>query len=113
MLSALDFLLDEPFEVIVVIPDKTSEPDAALLETLRSTYLPNRILAVVDETTAAAQADRIPLFEGKRAIDGRTTAYVCRKGVCKRPTSDPSELARQLADEPFKRHVRATDGEAD
>ena len=88
----------DPFEVIVVMPDKTSEPDAALLETLRSTYLPNRVLAVVDETTAALQADRIPLFEGKRAVDGRTTAYVCKKGVCKRPTSDPRELARQLAE---------------
>ena len=32
------------------------------------------------------------------AIDGRTTAYVCKKGVCKRPTSDPSELARQLGE---------------
>jgi uncharacterized protein YyaL (SSP411 family) len=57
-------------------------------------YLPNRVVAgAVD---GASDLRGLPLLEGKRATDGKVTAYVCRKYVCQAPTSDPEALARQL-----------------
>ena len=45
---------------------------------------------------SAAGTDAIPLLAG-RLQDGETLAYVCRGFVCDLPTSDPRELAGQLA----------------
>jgi uncharacterized protein YyaL (SSP411 family) len=39
----------------------------------------------------------IPLLEGKRAIAGKPTAYVCEQRVCELPTSDPAVFAKQIA----------------
>ena len=96
MLTAVDFRIDTPKEIIIVRPsaDASAEP---LLAKLREMYLPNRILAVaVEGRDLAAQQAVVPLFEARRAIGGRVTAYVCEKRVCALPTSDPDVFARQL-----------------
>jgi len=38
----------------------------------------------------------MPLLADRHAIDGRATAYLCEGFVCQAPTTDPTELARQL-----------------
>jgi hypothetical protein len=38
-----------------------------------------------------------PFAAALRTIDGRATAYLCRDFACQAPTSDPDELARQVA----------------
>ena len=38
----------------------------------------------------------VALLAGKKALEGRATAYVCRNYACQAPTSDPEELRRQL-----------------
>jgi uncharacterized protein YyaL (SSP411 family) len=40
--------------------------------------------------------DVVPLLAGRRAIDGRATAYVCEHFVCQAPVSSPEELAAAL-----------------
>jgi len=97
MLAALDFYLDAPREVLIVAPEQDGDP-APLLSRLRRTYLPNRILAVTTEGAALeATSAVLPVIEGKLAIRGRTTAFVCERGRCELPTSDPDVFARQLA----------------
>ncbi len=54
------------------------------------------VYAVPAAGVAPEVAERLPLLAGKSAGDGRATAYVCRHGTCKAPTSDPAELVRQL-----------------
>ena len=46
----------------------------------------------------AAAAKLIPWVDGKRALDDKPTAFVCERGACKFPTSDPAVLTRQLRD---------------
>ncbi|MEM9187964.1 MAG: thioredoxin domain-containing protein [Myxococcota bacterium] len=92
MLSALDFYLDVPREVVLV-DGAEGQP---LRTVLRRTFLPNRVLAVLSPAAAGEQAARIPWLAGKVAIEHRATAYVCEQGRCELPTSDPRELARQL-----------------
>jgi len=81
---------------VIVTPGATAEGQA-LLDQVRRTYLPNRTLTVSaagDELTERAKL--IPQLEGKLAIGGKPTAFVCEKGHCERPTSEPSVLRKQL-----------------
>ena len=36
------------------------------------------------------------LLADRPLVDGRPAAYVCRKFVCQRPTTDPAQLSRLL-----------------
>jgi hypothetical protein len=44
----------------------------------------------------AALVARAPFTAGKTAKPGEARAFVCQRGACKLPTSDPIELARQV-----------------
>jgi uncharacterized protein YyaL (SSP411 family) len=59
-------------------------------------YQPNRVLAAAapDDTTAQAE---VPLLADRPVLEGRATAYVCEHFVCRRPVTEPAELAAQLA----------------
>jgi uncharacterized protein YyaL (SSP411 family) len=90
-LSALDFHLGRPKEVVIV-----SEADAAggdaepLLRAVWDRFLPNRVLA------GAPPGIHSPLLEGKLPRGGVPTAFVCEGYACRAPTTDPKELARLL-----------------
>ncbi len=89
-LSALDFHLGRPREVAIV-GEPESEDTKALVDTVYSKYLPNRVIAKADGETS-----EIPLLEGKAMRDGKATAYVCEGYACQAPTTDAGELSRQL-----------------
>jgi uncharacterized protein YyaL (SSP411 family) len=93
--TALEFMLDEPKEIIVI--GNKNSPTKPLLDVIAKTYLPNRILVVSDESNLKTLQASIPLVEGKKAMSNKATAYVCTGRVCLKPTSDPKELAKQLA----------------
>ncbi|RLB51361.1 MAG: hypothetical protein DRJ42_17015, partial [Deltaproteobacteria bacterium] len=92
-LSALDFHLDVPREVVIV----DGPGGADLARVVGESFVPNRVLMRVTEAQARAQVGLIPLLEGKVALDGVATAYVCERGRCELPTSDPNVLRRQLS----------------
>ncbi len=74
------------------------QPDAsdtrALLAAARTRYRPNQVIALSPQPSASA----VPLLHERSMIDGAATAYVCRGFACRRPTTDPAALARQLQD---------------
>jgi hypothetical protein len=94
MLAVVDWLLDQPREIVIVHPPPPL--DGRLVATVRDRFVPNRVLTVVGASDVAARAALVPLVEGKEPQNGRSTAYVCTRGVCRLPTGDPAELARQL-----------------
>lgn len=99
MLLALAFDLDKAKEIIIVTPAGKRASAEPLLAPLRQTFLPNRIIAVVEEGEMLAhQAKVIPLLEGKRALQGKATAYVCEQGTCELPTQDASTFADQIVE---------------
>ena len=92
-LCVLDFHLATPKEIAVVGP--WSDPATqALLETVHSRYLPNKVVAGLDSD---GEGDTIPLLEGKRMVDGQPTAYVCEHYLCQAPVTEADALAEQLA----------------
>jgi uncharacterized protein YyaL (SSP411 family) len=96
LVAALDFHLDTPLEIVVVSPAGGGAP--ALEAALRRAFVPNRAYAAAREGQELdARARLVPLLEGKRALRGAATAYVCRRRACDLPTSDPAVFAAQLA----------------
>jgi hypothetical protein len=91
-LCALDFHLGPKVEVAIVAPSGHGEP---LVAEVFGRFLPNRVVAGVVGGDGRAAAG-LPLLEGRDAIDGKTTAYVCRNYACELPVTDPTALARQL-----------------
>jgi uncharacterized protein YyaL (SSP411 family) len=98
-LLALDYRTDAVREIAVVWPSE-SGPSAAssLLSVLRRTFLPNKVLAGGPDGDGLSRLATVATFvDGKRALHGKGTAYVCERGRCELPTSNPDVLARQLA----------------
>jgi uncharacterized protein YyaL (SSP411 family) len=87
-LKAASFLLSEPREVALVGTKAELEP---LLAAIRAEYRPFQVVAAAPEGTAD-----VPLLVDRPRVDGKGTAYVCRRFVCQAPVTDPGELAREL-----------------
>ena len=86
-LAALDFMLAPPQGLAVV-----GEEPGALLDVARARFRPNLVVAA----GASGQDLGIALLEGREALDGRATAYVCRDFACERPATTPAALAALL-----------------
>ena len=68
----------------------------AMLECIRRGFFPNAVFAFALE--GDPDKDRVPLLAGKKAVDGRATAYVCQHGSCLPPVTSVDELERLLND---------------
>jgi len=99
-LVALDYYLDVPREVALVWPAGQAPDELAAV--LRATFLPSRALAGAPEGEVAALAQIVPFVGEKVAQGGKPTGYVCRKGKCELPTSDPARFRAQLLENPSK-----------
>ena len=92
-LMAIDLYTSEMKEIVIV-----GDPHAAdtqdLVNARRSRFLPNSVTAVAGPTDEIAK--RIPLFEGRSLIDGKATAYVCKRGVCRLPVTSAEDLLKEL-----------------
>jgi hypothetical protein len=95
LLVALDHYYDTPLEVAVVAPLELGET-GPLAGPLRKTFVPNKAFAILTDTEAAEQQSQVPWLEGKRAMGGKATAYVCERGRCDLPTSSPSVFQKQI-----------------
>ena len=98
LLSALDYRTDRAFEIFLVGDDHSQGSFSALEDVLRETFVPNRVLVRWRPEDDGRVARVIPAVVGKRARDGKPTAYVCERGVCQAPTSDPIRLRAQLGE---------------
>jgi uncharacterized protein len=94
MLLAWDFYLSSAFEIIIV---KTKDGSNKLVKAMQDTFIPHKIISIVnvgDELNAHSKV--IKLLEGKVALKGKTTAYVCRNGSCKFPTTKLETFLKQI-----------------
>jgi len=92
LLAAVDFHADGPRE-IAVVGTPTAPDTLALLRRLRETYVPNRTLLLLDPADAGP---RPPLLEGKQALNGQATVYVCQRMTCSAPATRWEEIAPLL-----------------
>jgi uncharacterized protein YyaL (SSP411 family) len=92
-LCALDLSLADVQEVAVV-GQRHDPRTQAMLDVLYSHFQPHRVVVGMSPEEAGTG---IPLLEGKTALGGEPTAYVCRHFVCREPVTSPQDLARQLS----------------
>jgi len=93
-LCALDFHIGPQVEVALVAPRRMDDTQPLAAEVF-GRFLPNLVAAgMIDghhEMTSG-----VPLLEGRTAIDGKATAYVCRNRACELPVTERTALAKQL-----------------
>ncbi len=93
--GALDRALDTALEIVIVAPTDLAAAQPLLAE-VRKRYLPNATVIVVTEAQLHALVPLVPMLDGKQALGGEPTAFVCERSACKQPTKVPSELGAQL-----------------
>jgi uncharacterized protein YyaL (SSP411 family) len=94
LMCVLDFYLSEPKE-IAIIGSPDSHEVRLYIEEIYSRYLPNKVVAASLEGENEA-AETIKLLMGRKSIDGKPTAYVCRNYTCLAPATSAEELAARL-----------------
>jgi len=86
---AYDYLTDLSFEVVVMAEgDGNAEK---FLQALRKGFHPNLVLAL-----SRVPTDFPPLMQGRTAIAGKTTFYLCRNQACEAPTTEAAEALNKL-----------------
>ena len=95
LLSALDFHLSTPKEVVLIGDPQTAEMRALAYEVWRP-FLPHKVVAQATDGASQAAA-LVPLLRDRPALGGRPTAYVCENYTCQQPVTTPQELAAQLS----------------
>ena len=81
-----------PYFDVVIVGDG-AQLASSLLERLPASAVVSQLPAGKIDPQLARLA---PALEGKVAIDGRPTAYVCEFGTCQAPTQDAAEMMRQV-----------------
>ena len=102
MLTALDYFLDEPIQVVIVQPGNGSKSDS-LRELVGKTFIPNHAYTFFTESKQKELEKELPVIQGKKPIGGKATAYVCRGPICSLPITEASKLKMELAKvDPYK-----------
>jgi len=88
-LTAATFVLSEPRELALI---GSAEEISALVAVAREAYRPFQVIAAAEE---GAQPS-LPLLADRPRVEGKGTAYLCRRFVCQAPTTDAEQLRLQL-----------------
>jgi len=96
LVVGVDFLLGPSYEVVIAGNPKVKGTNE-MLRTLRSRFLPNKILLMNPEEQETPDITTLAEFvKDHRSIEGKATAYVCVNHTCKQPTTDPNEMIEML-----------------
>lgn len=95
-LMALDYYRSRVHEIIFVLPDKVDLDQDPLFNELKNWYLPNTVLTAIHHSQVEKQQEFLKPISQKKALNGKTTVYICEEGACQLPTSELKELKKQL-----------------
>ena len=87
-LSAIEFFLGDSKEIVLM-----GDEDGNLGREVWSEYRPGKVVVPANGST---ESEMIPLLQGRAAIDGKPTAYVCENFACRMPVTTVEELKEQL-----------------
>jgi uncharacterized protein YyaL (SSP411 family) len=88
-LNAGSFILGQPREIALIGSDEQVMP---LLQVVRAAYRPFQVVVAGKET----EDKTIALLAHRPQVNGKATAYVCRRFLCQTPVTELEELASQL-----------------
>ena len=97
LLSAVDFMLASPTEIILAGPRQ--DPDfKEMHQAAQADYRPNKLLMW---NAGEESGDWLPAVEGRTAVMGKATAYICQKGTCHPPVHSAEALVNILENPPI------------
>jgi len=105
-LAALLSALTPSYEVVIA-GERDDAATQAMLDTLRSVYIPNLTLILKDQVNAGVLADIAP-HTALLAPRGGTTAYLCRERRCEQPVQDAAALKKILCGGSFQEKYHMT-----
>jgi uncharacterized protein YyaL (SSP411 family) len=94
LLSALDFYLHKPKEVVLLGPKEAPET-RAMLSRIHSLFVPNKTLRLFDPQESSG-TQRPSWLEGRAQVDGKLTIYVCENFTCSLPVTEWEPLKELL-----------------
>jgi len=96
LMMAVDFAVGPSYE-IVIVGENGAEDTEKMFSTLRSLYLPNKVVIFKQADQGSPEISEIAEFtRNQSSIDDKSTAYVCMNYNCKLPTTSPDEMLSLL-----------------
>jgi uncharacterized protein YyaL (SSP411 family) len=94
MLGQLQDYLYPKVDITLVGPWK-KEKQNRLMSHIQEYFVPGKSISATEEN-ASPLSPTLPCFQGRSALHGKVTAYVCIDQVCSLPLHDPQELETLL-----------------
>ena len=95
--AALAFAMGTTHE-IVIVGDPRSNDTKEMVQTLRETYNPYKVVLVKPTDESASIVVQLASYTQHHIqIDSRATAYVCRNHECMLPTTEPDKMKQLMA----------------
>jgi uncharacterized protein YyaL (SSP411 family) len=96
LMVALDFALGPSSEVVIVGKPRSSDTEE-LLEALRRSFIPNKVVMFQSEEEGDHDISRLAGFtKDLHTIEGKATVYVCKDFHCDFPTTDSQQMLTLL-----------------
>ena len=100
LLLALDFENAKPLQIVLVSPNsevaKSKSELQPFVDELNQTFLPSKVVIQLREKATTEQVSLMPWLKEKRALEGKTTAYICQNTRCQLPAKTLEEFRKQL-----------------
>lgn len=96
MLLAVDFHYTKPVQIVIITASNKKSSAEKFISALREVFVPSSVVVVAQETKLKELSVTLPLMKGRKALKGKTTAYVCRENLCKLPTTNVKEFIAQI-----------------
>lgn len=87
---AAEFLAQPPKELVVSWPD--GQDGGELAAAARATFAPRVVRVIGSDSQVAVAASAVPPADGRKALQGKATAWVCEQGACQLPVQEVEAL---------------------
>ncbi len=96
-LMAVDFVVGPSYE-IVIVGDPASDELQGFKRQLQAPFMPNKVVLFKpdDDLPTGTVADIAPYTANYKAINGKTTVFVCRNYQCELPTNDIKKVLESI-----------------
>jgi len=100
LLQALDFMIG-PAQEVVISGSRDDDNTKAMLKVIHRNFLPHQVAHLVSNDEERDRlAELAPFVKEMAPVEGKATAYVCRRYACQAPVTDPREMEKALKETP-------------
>lgn len=85
---------DRDAPTLIIALNESEDFYFQLKKAISSLYIPHSLVLFINEDDELGEW--LPMIQGKEALDGKTTLYICREGVCEKPLTDFDEMLQGL-----------------